>query len=219
VIKVLIVDDNPIIRQGARSLLEAGGGGLEVVGEGATGKEAIQLADELDADIVLLDIRMPVMNGIEAAKAITPKRKVLMLTYSEDEPVVHEAIRAGASGYLVHGRFEADELERAVHTVMEGGTVLSPAVAPIVFDLLRRDVAAPSAAPETGPASLTERERGVMNLIARGRTNRQIADELVISEKTVKNHIRHIYEKLDVTHRAQAIAQWLGVEQQREEAG
>jgi DNA-binding NarL/FixJ family response regulator len=212
-IRVLVVDDNPVIRQGVRALLEGAAEDLSVVGEAATGKEAIARAVELSPDVILLDIRMPVMNGVEAAASLTSRHRVLMLTYSDDEPLVVGAIKAGALGYLVHGRFEADELERAVREVADGRTVLSPAVAPVVFEALRRDSPpAPGAHPEKGPESLTEREREVMNLIARGRSNKAIAEELVISEKTVKNHIRHIYEKLDAAHRAEATALWLGLE-------
>jgi DNA-binding NarL/FixJ family response regulator len=122
------------------------------------------------------------------------------------------AIRAGAHGYLVHGRFDPDELARSVRDLAAGQQVLSPAVAPVVFDALRRAVPSPAQGrPEHGPESLTEREREVMGLIARGRANRAIAEQLYISEKTVKNHIRNIYEKLAVGSRAEATARWLGI--------
>jgi DNA-binding NarL/FixJ family response regulator len=181
VIRVLIADDNAVIRGGVRALLEAEADDIEVVGEAATGREAIDLAERLQPDVVLLDIRMPVMDGVEAAERLSGRFKVMMLTYSDDEPMVVGAIRAGAHGYLVHGRFDPDELARSV-----------------------RDLAA-------GQQVLTEREREVMGLITRGHSNRAIADELYISEKTVKNHIRNIYEKLAVGSRAEATARWLGI--------
>jgi DNA-binding NarL/FixJ family response regulator len=213
VIRVLIADDNAVIRQGVRALLESAASDIEVVGEAATGKEAIARAHELEPDVILLDIRMPVMNGVDAAAALSDRFKVMMLTYSDDEPMVVGAIRAGAAGYLVHGRFDPDELERAVRDLASGRQVLSPAVAPVVFDALRREVPTGAATGvEEGPDALTEREREVMGLIARGRANKAIASELFISEKTVKNHIRHIYEKLRVGSRAEATAVWLGLD-------
>lgn len=213
-IRVLIADDNAVIRQGVRVLLETADD-IEVCGEAATGREAIQEAERCKPDVILLDIRMPVMNGVEAAEALSGRFKVMMLTYSDDEPMVVAAIRAGAAGYLVHGRFDPDELERAVRDLAAGGQVLSPAIAPVVFGALRRDAAAPTG-PAAGAAAhdrdaLTAREVEIMELIARGRANRAIAGELFISEKTVKNHIRHIYEKLGAANRSEATAHWLGI--------
>jgi DNA-binding NarL/FixJ family response regulator len=206
VIRVLVIDDNAVIRGGIRSLLEATED-IEVVGEGSTGKDAVELTDRLQPDVVLCDVRMPVMNGIEAASRISRATKVLMLTYAEEEELVAGAIRNGAWGYLVHGRFEPEQLEDAVRDVVAGRNVISPAVVPMVFDALRRGPDEPPDAPH----SLTEREREVANLLARGRSNKEIAEELFISEKTVKNHINHVYAKLGVTTRAEAIAAWLGV--------
>ena len=113
-IRVLIADDNAVIRQGVRALLTAGADDIEVVGEASNGREAIEQAELLNPDVVLLDIRMPVMDGVKAAERLTGRCRVMMLTYSDDEPMVAGAIRAGAHGYLVHGRFEPDELTRAV---------------------------------------------------------------------------------------------------------
>jgi len=206
VIRVLVVDDNAVIRSGIRSLLEVAEG-IDVVGEAATGKGAVELAASLAPDVVLCDVRMPVMDGVEAVGRMAPHTKVLMLTYAEEEHLVTGAIRAGAAGYLVHGRFAPEELERAVKEVHHGASVLSPAVVTMVFDALRRG---PDEAHE-GPHSLTEREREIANLLAQGRANKEIAQELFISEKTVKNHINHVYAKLGVATRAEAIAVWLGV--------
>lgn len=212
-IRVLIADDNAVIRGGVRALLEAEADDIEIVAEASTGKEAVDQAVAHDPDVILLDIRMPVMDGVEAAKRLSDRFKIMMLTYSEDEPMVVGAIQAGAHGYLVHGRFDPDELARAVRDLAAGRQVLSPAVAPVVFDALRRGGGVPAAStrPEEGPESLTEREREIMGLIARGHANRVIAAQLFISEKTVKNHIRNIYEKLGVASRAEATARWLGI--------
>ncbi len=212
-IRVLIADDNAVIRQGVRALLTAGADDIEVVGEASNGREAIEQAELLNPDVVLLDIRMPVMDGVKAAERLTGRCRVMMLTYSDDEPMVAGAIRAGAHGYLVHGRFEPDELTRAVRDLADGKRIVSPSVAPVMFDLVARGNdggAAP--ARDSGPDSLTEREREVMASISRGHSNREIATALVISEKTVKNHIRAIYEKLGVARRSEAMAVWLGIE-------
>jgi len=213
VIRVLLADDQTLVRS-AFAMLVGSARDMTVVGEAATGREAIDLAETVEPDVVLLDIRMPVMDGVEAAGRLSGRFKVMMLTYSDDEPMVVGAIRAGAHGYLVHGRFDPDELARSVRDLAAGQQVLSPAVAPVVFDALRRSVPTPAQGrPEHGPESLTEREREVMGLIARGRSNRAIAEQLYISEKTVKNHIRNIYEKLAVGSRAEATARWLGIAQ------
>jgi DNA-binding NarL/FixJ family response regulator len=205
--RVLIVDDNAVLRRGVVSLLEVADG-IQVVGEAGTGKEAIALAKECSPDVVLLDVRMPVMDGIEAAGPLSKIAKVMMLTYSEEEERVSAAIRAGASGYLVHGRFTPEELERAVTDLAAGHNVISPAVVSVVFDALREG---PGVEKKTGPGALTERESEIMNLLAQGRSNGAIAGELFISEKTVKNHINRIYAKLGVANRAEAIAAHLGV--------
>jgi len=218
-IKVLIADDNAVIRQGVRALLTSAADDIEVVGEAATGREAIEQAEALQPDVVLLDIRMPVMDGVKAAERLTDRFQVMMLTYSDDEPMVAGAIRAGAHGYLVHGRFEPDELTRAVRDLAAGKRIVSPSVAPVIFDLVSRGEASAGgggARPESGRDSLTEREREVMGFISRGRSNRDIAEQLVISEKTVKNHIRAIYDKLGVASRAEAMAVWLGIEREEQ---
>ena len=209
-IRVLIVDDNAVLRRGVASLLEVAEG-IEVVGEGGTGKEAIALARELRPDVVLLDVRMPVMDGIAAAAPVSKLAKVMMLTYADDEARVASAIRAGASGYLVHGRFTPEELEDAVRDLAAGRNVLSPSVMSAVFGTIQKGGAGPG---DHYPAALTERENEIMGLLARGRSNGAVAEELFISEKTVKNHINRIYAKLGVTSRGEAIAAFLGVSPQ-----
>jgi DNA-binding NarL/FixJ family response regulator len=212
---VLIADDNAVIRQGVRALLTSSADDIEVVGEASTGREAIDQAEALRPDVVLLDIRMPVMDGVKAAERLATQCKVMMLTYSDDEPMVAGAIRAGAHGYLVHGRFEPDELTRAVRDLAGGKRIVSPSVAPVIFELIARgENHEPATRRDSGPDALTEREREVMTSISRGRSNRDIANELVISEKTVKNHIRAIYDKLGVGSRAEAMAVWLGIERE-----
>ena len=206
-IGVLIVDDNPVIRRGVGALL-ADTSDVQVVGEAGDGREAIRIASEVRPDVVLLDVRMPVMGGIEAAGPLSERARVMMLTYTDEEDQVVAAIRAGASGYLVHGQFDADELVARIRQLAAGETVLSPAVVGTVFEALRRTPGAPD--DPFGPASLTAREREIMNLIAQGLTNGQIAERFVLSEKTVKNHVNRIYSKLGAANRAQATALWLG---------
>jgi DNA-binding NarL/FixJ family response regulator len=209
-IRVLLVDDNAIVRRGIASLL-ADADGIEVVGEAGDGREAIAQAQETKPDVVCLDVRMPVMDGVAAAGPLSKRSKVLMLSYSEDEHMVTGAIRNGAAGYLVHGRFEPEELAQRIRAVAAGEMVLSPAITPAVFDALRRAPGPVNDEREQGMGALTAREREILNLLARGLSNRDIAEELVITNKTVKNHLSRIYEKLDVHSRAEAIALWLGV--------
>ena len=210
VIRVLLVDDNAIVRRGIASLL-AEMDGVEVVGEAGDGRAAIALAAEVDPDVVCLDVRMPVMSGVEAAGPLAARAKVLMLSYSEEEELVTGALRNGAAGYLVHGRFEPDDLAERIRAVARGEMVLSPAVTPAVFEALRRAPGPENDAQETGLGSLTAREREILNHLARGRSNREIAEELFITPKTVKNHLSRSYEKLGVHSRGEAIALWLGV--------
>lgn len=210
-ITVLIADDNDVIRSGLRSLLEAGGC-ASVVAEASNGKEAVRLAGEHHPDVVLLDVRMPIMDGLQAAPVLAGAAKVLMLTYTDDEAVVTEAVRLGASGYLVHGTFGSDELASAVRTVAGGGSVVSPSVANALFSAVRESSADQSASPmaPSPDARLTGREHEVMALVARGLRNADIAAELFLGEKTVKNHLNRVYAKLGVTSRGEAIAVWLG---------
>jgi DNA-binding NarL/FixJ family response regulator len=204
---VLIVDDNPVIRRGVAALL-SDAADIKVVGEAGDGREAVSVAGVTTPDVVLLDVRMPVMDGIAAAAPLSRRARVMMLTYTDEREQVVEAIRQGASGYLVHGQFEADELASRIRQLAAGDTVLSPAIIGTVFDALRRTPGSPDEA--SGPASLTGREREIMNLISQGLTNHQIAEHFVLSEKTVKNHVNRIYSKLGASNRAHATALWLG---------
>lgn len=232
-IRVVIADDNAVIRRGLSSLLEASGE-VDVVAEVGTADDAVCAARLHRPDVAIVDYRMPGGDGVRAAAEMSGLCHVLMLTYEEDPAVVARAIRAGASGYLVHGRFTPEELLGAVHDVGAGRPALSPTAVLAAMEELRRvhepvatagsEVSpSPSPSPEPGPTidlrtpqppgwfeELSEREGDVMNLMARGLTNGAIAGELFINEKTVKNHINRIYTKLNVSNRGEAIASWLG---------
>jgi DNA-binding NarL/FixJ family response regulator len=211
-IRVVIADDNAIVRKGIVAVLEAADEQIVVVGEASDGREAVAMTREHRPDVVLLDLQMPVLDGVQAAAALSPDFRVVMLTYSDDEARVTAAIRAGACGYLVHGRFEPAELADGVRRAAAGETVLSPAIAPTVFAALRRG---PDGDSHGDPLDLTAREREVMTLVSEGLSNREIAGRLVVSEKTVKNHVHNCYRKLGVTRRGQAIAHWLGSSRER----
>ncbi len=202
-IRVLLVDDNAIVRRGIASLL-ADASGIQVVGEAGDGKQAIELARQVQPDVVCLDVRMPVMDGVAAAGPLSERSKVLMLSYSEDEQLVTGAIRNGAAGYLVHGRFEPEELEERIKAVAKGEMVLSPAVTPAVFEALRRAPGTENQGEELGMGSLTSREREVLALLVEGKGDREIAEVLSISYRTVTNHVASILAKLDAPTRTAA---------------
>lgn len=176
----------------------------EVIGEATTGEEAISLAETLRPDVVLMDIKMPGVNGLEATRRIVqaiPNIGILVLTMLEEDDAVFAAMRAGARGYLVKGADQGEVL-RAIRAVASGEAIFGQAIAKrlIHFFSGRRDAAAVKAFPD-----LTDREREILVLIAEGRSNTQIAQRLVISEKTVRNHISNVFGKLQVAHRAEAI--------------
>ncbi|MBO0767415.1 MAG: response regulator transcription factor [Solirubrobacterales bacterium] len=208
VIRVLVVDDNAVIRRGIVALL-TDLDDIQVAGEAGDGEQAIRAAGELEPDVVLLDVRMPGMNGVEAAGKLSENTRVMMLTYTDEQDQVLAAIRNGASGYLVHGQFEADDLADRIRQLAAGDTVLSPAIVGTVFEALQKTSGSGDVT-TSGPASLTRREREIMHLISQGQTNTQIAERFVLSEKTVKNHVHRIYSKLGASNRAQATAVWLG---------
>ncbi len=229
-----MVDDNLVVRSGLISLLEASG--FEVVGEAGDGRTALDLAAEVEPDLVLLDVQMPLMDGVTAVKTLSESTRVIMLTYTDDDRVIREAIGNGATGYLVHGTFSADELAAAVRGAISGVHSLSQAaVSALVGTPGGRGGHDPAAArppaqaspastasdtagsaprpyetPDTDRYGLSAREAEVMNLIVQGHSNGEIAGRLFLAEKTVKNHVNRIYAKLGVTSRASAIARWLG---------
>lgn len=196
-IKVLIVDDHPVVRDGLRGVL-AGEPGVEVVGEAGNGAEALARVADADVDVVLMDLRMPTMGGVEAIKELrrtAPSVRVLVLTTFDTDRDVLPAIEAGATGYLLKDTPRA-ELVRAVRSAHRGEAVLSPAVAGRLMGQVR--------GPE--PELLSARELEVLALVAAGSTNREAAQRLFISEATVKTHLLHIYAKLEVRDRASAVA-------------
>ncbi|MEU6787224.1 response regulator transcription factor [Nonomuraea angiospora] len=196
VIRLLIADDHPIVRDGIRGMF-AGDPDFEVLGEAGDGAQAVELARALDPDVILMDLRMPRMDGVAAIKELArlgiAARVLVLTTYDTDRDVL-PAIEAGATGYLLKdtGR---DELVRAVRTAARGEAVLSPSVATRLLGQVR------------APADpLSARELEVLQLIADGATNREVATRLFISEATVKSHVLHIYTKLGVNDRAAAVA-------------
>jgi DNA-binding NarL/FixJ family response regulator len=201
-IRLLIVDDHPIVRDGLRGVFE-GEPGFEVVGEACDGAQALRRAAELAPGVVLMDLRMPNLGGVEAIKRLrieAPDARVLVLTTYDTESDVLPAIEAGATGYLLKDA-PREELIRAVRAANEGRAVLSPSVAQRL--MTRLQAPAPAAAPE----ALTDRELEVLTLIAAGTTNREAARKLFISEATVKTHLLHVYAKLGVRDRAAAVAE------------
>ncbi|GAB3591184.1 response regulator transcription factor [Angustibacter peucedani] len=215
VLRLVIADDNPVVRAGMTNLL-ATVPGLDVVGSAADGREALAMVERLRPDLALLDVRMPQVDGIAVAQSIAATVPVLMLTHSDEPEVIAAALAAGARGYVVHSEFDVDEIVSAVRTVAAGGVHLSPAAGAILADAAAQRLASgPGAAPPTAEAALEDpwglsvREHEVMDLIAQGLTNGQIARECFLSEKTVKNHVNRIFAKLMVTSRAEAVSKWL----------
>jgi len=202
-IQILLVDDQRIIRQGLRTMLEANDD-MQVVGEAENGERAIAQIPALKPDIVLMDIRMPVMDGVAATQAIGqqfPETKILVLTTFDDQEYVSQAMRFGAKGYLLKDT-EPDELALAIRAVSKGHTQLGPGL----FEKALSPVAAPPATAESPPelAKLTARELEVLRLIATGANNREIADALFLSENTVKNYVTNILSCLNLRDRTQA---------------
>ena len=202
-IRVLIADDHPVFRFGLRTLLKADPM-MEVVGEATNGEDVIKLASQLAPNVVLMDLNMPGMNGIEATWRILaehPEVQILVLTMFDDDDSVFAAMRAGARGYLLKGA-EGGETLQAIRVASLGEAIFSPAIA----RRLMWYFGAPRPKGSSQPfPDLTEREREVLSLIAQGYTNQSIAEQLVISPKTVRNHISSIYSKLQVTSRLEAI--------------
>ncbi|AWZ05858.1 MULTISPECIES: response regulator transcription factor [unclassified Streptomyces] len=215
-LRILIADDNPVVRAGLAALL-AVTEGIEVVAQAADGREALRLARLHAPAVVLLDVRMPGVDGISALPHLVRLAPVLMLTYSRESEVIREALLLGAGAYLVHGEFTADDLIRAVHDVRDGRPHFTPSAASALLAELRtssqpqRTVAQSSERLHNSVAfGLSSREVEIMELIASGMNNQQIAATCFISEKTVKNHINRIFAKLRSTTRSEAIARWLG---------
>ncbi|MFE6668121.1 response regulator [Streptomyces sp. NPDC057697] len=205
-IRVLIADDQMMVRQGLTVLLNAEPD-IEVVGQAVDGTDAIDKVAELDPDVVLMDIRMPRLGGIEATRAVTGAGgstvKVLVLTTFDLDEYVYEALRAGASGFLLKDA-SADELAHAVRVVAEGEALLAPNITKRLIAEFARVSAGPRAAPKDRAGDLTERETEVLVLIAQGLSNTEIARNLVVAEQTVKSHVGRILSKLGLRDRTQA---------------
>ena len=201
-VRVGIADDNAVVRMGIRSLL-AIADDIVVVGEAADGAAAVALARTAKPDVMLLDVRMPRQDGVSAATEVAQHATVLMLTYADSPEIVSAAVKAGARGYLVHGHFTENELLSAVRMAARGtGTFSAQAVAALSNP-------SPSKATLASRYGLSEREADVMELMARGAANGEIARALYISEKTVKNHVNRIFTKLQANNRGHAVSLWL----------
>ncbi|MET8769670.1 response regulator transcription factor [Streptomyces sp. NPDC004658] len=232
-LRLLVADDNPVVRAGLTALL-SGHPDTTVVAEARDGREAYEAAVRHRPDVILLDVRMPGVDGISALPHLVGLAPVMMLTYSHETETVREALRLGAGGYLVHGEFTTEQLVRAVRDVREGRPHVTPGAARALLEELKGDapahanpqgLAADANLPAQGLSQLqpsmgqsfrsrfrlSSREAEIMDLIASGMTNQQIAAACFISEKTVKNHINRIFAKLHSTTRSQATAKWLGV--------
>jgi DNA-binding NarL/FixJ family response regulator len=201
-IRVLIADDHPFFRDGLRVLLDATAD-TELVGEADDGAQTVALAAELQPDVILMDLQMPGLGGIEATRRIlhaSPHVGVLVVTMYEDDDSVFAAMRAGARGYLLKGA-DKEEMRVAIRAVARGEAVFGPAIA----RRLMQYFAAPRQSPTYTFPDLTERERQILALLAAGRTNQEIAERLVLTLKTVRNYVSNVFAKLQVTDRAQAI--------------
>jgi DNA-binding NarL/FixJ family response regulator len=205
VTSVLIADDDHLMRAGLAELLTVDPD-IQIVGQAATGREAVDLTRRLSPDVVLMDVRMPDLDGIAATRELVtaaPNTKVLILTTFELDDYLFGALRAGASGFLLK-RTRPEDLIAAVHTIADGDSLLSPSVTRRVIDRLAQQPA-PELPNQERLSSLTSREREVLGLVARGLSNREIATTLVVEESTVRTHVKHILRKLGLRDRIQAV--------------
>ncbi|MCX7709054.1 MAG: response regulator transcription factor [Clostridia bacterium] len=198
-IKVLVVDDQPIVRDGLKMVLSLSSD-IEVVGTAAHGEEALMLCENQEIDVVLMDIRMPMMDGVQATKLVKekhPKIKVIILTTFNDDEFIFDALKNGASSYLLKD-MASEEIINTIKIIYSGGTVLHSNIAAKVMDRVMKPAEQPAAAP-----ILTQRETEIAKLIAEGLSNKEIAGRLYITEGTAKNHITNILSKLGLEHRTQ----------------
>ncbi len=208
-IRVLIADDHQVVREGLTSVLESKGD-IEVVGLAADGKEALQKARELSPDVVIMDISMPNMNGVEATRQIkkeSPQIGVVVLTMYGDEEYIFDLVRAGAAGYLLKDADSA-QIAKAIRAVSKGESMIHPSIAAKIlneFSQLSSGKTPKGANAAKSEDSLSEREVEVLRLMADGKSNKEIANDLDLSDKTIKNHIHHVFQKLKVTDRTKAV--------------
>ena len=201
-LRVVIADDQPMMRAGFKAVLEATGS-IEVVAEAATGEEAVAAAEAHRPDVVLMDIRMPGMDGIEATRRLPRQRVLILTTFGLDEYII-EALRAGASGFLLKDA-PTREVVEAVRAVAAGDAVLAPAVTRQLLDQVGRRLPAAVSRTPDGLAELTDREQEVLRMLAVGMSNAEIANALVVSEPTVKTHVSNLLGKLGLRDRVQAV--------------
>lgn len=205
-IRVLIADDHVLFREGVHAILRSVPD-IEIVGEVGTGREALTQATELTPDVILMDIQMPDLNGVEATRRILetqPDVGIIIVTMLEDDDSLFSAMRAGARGYVLKGADKAEML-KSIRAVAEGEALFGPAIAARLLNFFHDKPAPPkSETPSVAFPDLTDREREILSCIARGATNSEIAEQLTISLKTVRNHVSSIFNKLQVTNRAQA---------------
>jgi DNA-binding NarL/FixJ family response regulator len=204
-IRVVVVDDQELFRRGL-IMLVAAEEDIEVVGEASDGDEAAELAASTVPDVVLMDVRMPKRSGIEACrtiKQVAPSAKIIMLTVSDEEGDLYDAIKNGASGYLLKDA-SIDQVAQAIRVVADGQSLISPSMAAKLLEEFKT-ISTVGSKPDVIMPKLTDRELEVLNLVARGLNNREIARDLYISENTVKNHVRNILEKLQLHSRMEAV--------------
>ncbi len=205
-IKVMLVDDQKLVRQGIQMLLESEED-IQVIGQANNGAEALDLAASLKPDVVLMDVRMPVMDGVTATQAFSqqfPKVGVIILTTFDDDEYIFEGLKAGARGYLLKD-ISSEEMAAAVRTVAAGGALIQPSITRKVLAEFSRLSATPAAKTVQLADPLTERELEVLRCLTEGLSNKEIAEKLVITEGTVKNHVSNLIAKLNVRDRTQAI--------------
>ena len=216
-IDLLVVDDNPVVRAAVHGFL-AGQDEVRVVGEAADGREALRLAHRLRPAVTLLDYRMPVADGLSVIAALAEHTRVLVLTSDTGAEIVSGMLRGGARGYLVWGQFEPPDLLRAIREVAAGSSWLSPVAASVAAQAFRDQGAREQAEREQARHraatqqrhGLSVREEEVLNLLAMGLSNASIAARLGLTEKTVKNHLNHVFAKLGVRNRTEAVVRWRG---------
>jgi DNA-binding NarL/FixJ family response regulator len=201
-LRIVIADDQPMMRAGFKAVLEATGT-IEVVGEASSGEEAVQIANAQSPDVVLMDIEMPGMDGIEATRRLPRQRVLILTTFGLDEYII-DALRAGASGFLLKDAPTQDVVQ-AVRSVAAGDAVLSPAVTRQLLDQVGRRLPAPVAREPDGLSELTDREREVLRMLAAGLSNAELAEALYLSEATVKTHVSNLLGKLGLRDRVQAV--------------